>query len=88
MRGPSASATAITRDSSVFSMLVKTLTISGQVVGYRLIVTGPMASACVSAAATGGDNMIPRPSWVVQRRGARGVIQMLCTGMGTSFWPR
>ena len=63
-------ATGITRDSSVFSTHLKTLTNSGQVFGSLFIVSSPMASACVPAAATGCENMIPRPYGVFQRRGS------------------
>ena len=47
---------------------MKTLTISGQEFGSLCIVSSSMASACVPVAATGCENMIPRPYVVVQRR--------------------
>ena len=81
-------ATAITRDSCVFSMLVKTLSISGQAHGFLSVASSLMASACVSAAATGCKNMIPRPYRVVKRRGPEALYKYWGTGTRTSFWPR
>ena len=84
-------ATAITRESS--------LMISGQVVRYRLIVSGPMANACVSAAVTGFYKMIPRPYGVVQRRGPGRytntghrnedlILAEIRSTTSPEFWPR
>ena len=75
----------IARDSSVFSTHMKTLTISGQVFGSLLIVSSPMASACVPAASTGCEYLIPRPYGLVQRRGPGALYKYWAQERGPHF---
>ena len=44
-----------------------------------------MASACVPAAATGCENMIPRPYGVVQRRGPGALFKYWAQERGRHF---
>ena len=64
---------------------MKTLTISGQVFGFLLIISSPMANACAPAAGSGCENMILRPYGVVQRRGPGALYKYWAQERGPHF---
>ena len=64
---------------------METLTIPGQVFAFLFIVSSPMASACVPAAATGCEYMIPRPYGVVQRQGPGALYRYWAQERGPHF---